>query len=70
MIKKTYYFPPLACVSALDDAVNNVTKALSDRGLLSNTIIAFSTDNGGPANGYNMNMANNWPLRSAQSFCL
>ena len=52
-----------ACVSALDDAVGNVTKALQDKGMLENSIIVFSTDNGGAANGYNMNMANNWPLR-------
>ena len=50
-------------VSALDDAVGNVTSALREKGILDNTIIIFSTDNGGPANGFDMNHACNWPLR-------
>jgi arylsulfatase A-like enzyme len=52
-----------AMVSALDDAVGNITQALHKRGMLNNTIIAFSTDNGGPAAGFDMNQANNAPLR-------
>jgi len=50
-------------VSALDDAIGNVTAALSAKGLLDNSVIIFSTDNGGPANGFDMNHACNWPLR-------
>ena len=55
-------------VSALDDSVRNVTKALSDEGMLENTIIIFSTDNGGPAAGFDMNHANNAPLRCVNNF--
>ena len=50
-------------MSALDDSIGNITKALSARGMLENTVIAFSTDNGGPAAGFDYNMACNWPLR-------
>jgi len=54
-------------VAALDDAVGNVTAALERRGILDNTIIIFSTDNGGPANGFDMNHACNWPLRGLKA---
>ncbi|GFN78880.1 arylsulfatase [Plakobranchus ocellatus] len=50
-------------VSALDDSVGAVYKALQDSGMADNTIIVFSTDNGGPTNGYDQNAACNWPLR-------
>ncbi|XP_067658829.1 arylsulfatase B-like [Haliotis asinina] len=49
-------------VSALDEAVGNVTQALKDRGLFENTLILFTTDNGGPLDVY----ANNWPLRGGK----
>ena len=52
-----------ATLLALDDSVGNVTQALYQRGLLNNTVIIFSTDNGGPADGYDRNDASNWPLR-------
>ena len=50
-------------LSALDDSVGNITAALHKRGMLNNTIIVFSTDNGGAAAGVNGNSACNWPLR-------
>ncbi|XP_048242603.1 arylsulfatase B-like isoform X3 [Haliotis rufescens] len=49
-------------VSALDEAVGNVTKALKEKGLFENTLILFTTDNGGPLE----NDANNWPLRGGK----
>ena len=52
-----------AMVKLLDESVGIVSKALSDFGLAENTIVIFSTDNGGPADFFNKNMASNWPLR-------
>ena len=49
--------------SGLDDSVGNITRALDARGMLNNTVIMFSTDNGGPANGFDYNAASNTPLR-------
>lgn len=50
-------------VACLDEAVGNVTAALKAAGIFDETLIIFTTDNGGPAQGFNSNMASNWPLR-------
>ena len=51
-------------VGALDESVGEVVAALEEKGILDNTIIVFSTDNGGAANGYDGSRGSNWPLRS------
>ncbi len=53
-------------VSALDDAVGNITQSLHENDLLENSVIIFSTDNGGPAGGFDNNFASNWPLRCVE----
>ncbi|KAK7507327.1 hypothetical protein BaRGS_00001262 [Batillaria attramentaria] len=50
-------------IAALDEAVGNVTSALKARNMLDNTLILFSTDNGGPVH----HGANNWPLRGSKA---
>lgn len=40
-----------------------VLDSLKAAGLYDNSVIVFSTDNGGPAAGYDMNTACNYPLR-------
>lgn len=50
-------------VSALDDAVGSIVQTLNDKNMYSNSIIVFTTDNGGPANGFGGNAASNFPLR-------
>ena len=42
----------------LDNSVGKIVSALNDMDMLNNTIIVFSTDNGGPSGG-----PSNWPLR-------
>jgi arylsulfatase A-like enzyme len=53
----------LGMVSALDDAVGTVVDTLKQKGLYDNSIILFTTDNGGPSNGFDGNAASNFPLR-------
>ena len=43
-----------------------VLDALKARGLYDNSVIVFSTDNGGPAAGFDMNSACNFPLRGVK----
>jgi len=63
----------LGMVTAMDDAVGNITQTLKDSGLYDNSIIIWFSDNGGPsANwprpgaGYESFAANNYPLRGAK----
>lgn len=63
----TYLKHFTAILSKLDNSVGRVVKALRNRGMLKNSIIIFSTDNGGPAEGFNLNAASNWPLRGVKN---
>lgn len=51
----------------LDQSVGSIVEALSQAKILSNSIIIFSTDNGGPAAGFNLNAASNFPLRGVKN---
>ena len=50
----------------LDESVGRVVASLERSGMLEDTIIVFTTDNGGPAAGFNRNAASNWPLRGVR----
>nr|UNO37543.1 sulf1 [Psylliodes attenuatus] len=56
-----------AILSKLDQSVGAITAALGEKGLLSNSLIVFTTDNGGPAEGFNLNAASNFPLRGVKN---
>lgn len=54
-------------LSKLDQSVSQVVEALRKRDMLRDSIIIFSSDNGGPAVGFNLNAASNWPLRGVKN---
>lgn len=55
-----------AMATALDQSIGKVVDTLKARGMYDNSIIIFSTDNGGPADGVNRNTACNYPLRGTK----
>ena len=60
-----------AMLSALDDAVGQVLKKVSDHKLEENTLIFFISDNGGPvAKGTSVNGSINDPLRGSKRYTL
>jgi len=50
----------------LDESVGKVVQALDAANMLQDSIIVFSTDNGGPAAGFNNNAASNFPLKGVK----
>ncbi len=50
-------------VAAMDEAIGQVVAALKEKGILDNTLIAFSSDNGGPSPG---RITDNGPLRAGK----
>ena len=53
-------------VSAMDEGVGNITRALYDTGLADNTVVVFSSDNGGNVNCVNHLTSSNYPLRGGK----
>ena len=56
-----------AMVYEMDRTIGQVMKALKDRNILDNTIVIFSGDNGGAANGMDNNFASNFPFRGGKN---
>lgn len=54
-------------LSKLDESVGKIVTALRDTDMLKNSVIVFTTDNGGPAAGFNLNAASNSPLRGVKN---
>ncbi len=58
-VRKTY----AGMVAAMDEAVGQVLAALDEKGIRDNTLIIFSSDNGGPSPG---KVTDNTPLRAGK----
>ncbi|KAL5289186.1 hypothetical protein ACFFRR_009396 [Megaselia abdita] len=56
-----------AMLSKLDESVGTIVNQLHRNNMLQDSLIVFSTDNGGPAAGFNLNAASNWPLRGVKN---
>lgn len=54
-------------LSKLDASVGQVVEALRSKSMLENSIIIFTSDNGGPAAGFNLNAASNYPLKGVKN---
>lgn len=54
-------------VLAMDESIGIIFDELQSNGLLSNSIVIFTSDNGGPASGFMGNAASNWPLRGVKA---
>ena len=53
--------------AAADELFGNMTAALKAKNMWANTLVVFSSDNGGPASKYTASKsANNWPLRGGK----
>ncbi|XP_072023686.1 arylsulfatase B-like isoform X2 [Amphiura filiformis] len=63
-------------VTCMDEAIGNITQALKNNNMWDNTVLIFSTDNGGPLKDYEdpeflnptrtPTVASNWPLRGGK----
>ncbi|CAL1272786.1 unnamed protein product [Larinioides sclopetarius] len=52
--------------SALDDSIGELFHALNESGILQNTVIVFTTDNGAAVQGIDESTGSNWPLRGSK----
>ncbi|XP_011179349.2 arylsulfatase B [Zeugodacus cucurbitae] len=50
-------------ISRLDDSVGRVVRALSNKGMLNNSIVLLYSDNGAPTVGIHSNAGSNYPFR-------
>jgi arylsulfatase A-like enzyme len=53
-------------LSAVDEGMGNVTAALGEAGMLDDTLILVTTDNGGPTTECSTTGQSNWPLRGSK----
>lgn len=55
-----------AMVAIMDESVGNLTAALKRKGVFEDTLLIFSSDNGGPTNGFEGTWSSNYPMRGGK----
>ena len=58
-----------ALLESVDDSVGRIRSRLGESGIASNTVIVFTSDNGGLVLGGDRAPTSNWPLRSGKGDC-
>jgi len=53
-------------IACMDEGIGNVTSALDKKGMLDNTLLIFTTDNGGPSETCAKQGSSNYPLRGSK----
>ncbi|GBP07455.1 Arylsulfatase I [Eumeta japonica] len=56
-----------AMLTKFDESVGHVVEALHRHGMLQQSVVVMSSDNGGAAAGFNLNAASNYPLRGVKN---
>lgn len=56
-----------AMVAYMDYGIGRTYQQLVAKEMIDNTVIVFTTDNGGPSDGFNRNWASNFPLRGVKA---
>lgn len=54
-------------LSRLDDSVGRVMRALSNKGMLNDSIVLLYSDNGAPTVGIHSNAGSNYPFRGVST---
>jgi hypothetical protein len=55
-----------ALATFMDDGIGNITRALTENDMMTDTIFVYTNDNGGPSNNQGSNWASNYPLRAGK----
>ncbi|XP_078355623.1 arylsulfatase I-like [Oculina patagonica] len=55
-----------AMVASLDESVGSITKALKTKGMFDNSVIVFTTDNGGAPAGFDWSQGSNYPFKGGK----
>ena len=56
-----------AMAKCMDDGIGNITRAMKSKAMWENTVVIFTSDNGGPTNNNEGSWSSNFPLRGGKN---